>query len=83
MTLPRISDTRLSSVAMACNVSQDLEHAVRVRADAEGLTMPEAQRAALRAWTDDRQAGARTDGAWPADVASDFTAALPRDEDLL
>lgn len=43
---------QLAAVAMACSVSQDLEHAVRARAVAEGLTMPEAQRAALRAWAD-------------------------------
>lgn len=43
---------QLASVSMACNVTQVLEQAVRVRAGAEGLTMPEAQRAALQAWAD-------------------------------
>lgn len=50
--LQRIGPQPKAAVAMACSVSQDLEHAVRARAVAEGLTMPEAQRAALRAWAD-------------------------------
>lgn len=49
---PRTGAQPLVAVAMACSVSQELERDVRARALAEGLTMTEAQRAALRAWAD-------------------------------
>jgi hypothetical protein len=67
MTASQRYGSRLASVSMACNVTQALERAVRARAGAEGLTMPEAQRAALQAWA----------------AAPPATGALPsRDEDL-
>lgn len=50
--LQRHEPRPLPAVSMVCDVAQELERAVRARAIAEGLTMPEAQRAALRAWAD-------------------------------
>lgn len=50
--LQRHGPQPLPPIPMVCDVAQELERAVRARAVAEGLTMPEAQRAALRAWAD-------------------------------